>query len=66
MTTLYWVDQDDRVHIESATLTPEQKAALGGLDGIRGGPPDNRGEWVPVTPEHSAELKKRADDAAAG
>lgn len=64
MTTLYWQAEDGRVYIESATLTDEQKAILGKLDGLRGGPPDNRGEWVPVRPEHAAELKARANEQA--
>ena len=62
MTTLYWVDENFKVHIEvEGTVSEELKAVLGELDGVRGGPEGNRGEYVPVRPEHSAELKEAAN-----
>lgn len=65
MTTLYWQagpEDDNRVYIEfeGEITDPKIKAALGDLDGLRGGPEDNRGEYVPVRPEHSAELRAAA------
>jgi 2-keto-3-deoxy-L-rhamnonate aldolase RhmA len=71
MTTLYWVDENHDVHIETedgeSELPPAEIARLDGLDAVHGGPSDNRGPYVPVTPEHSKELRERAesnDDSA--
>ena len=73
MATLYWHEPDaqgfgGRVIIEGEGVipSPELKALIGDADGLRGGPSDNRGTYVPITPEHSAELRKAAEDAAAG
>ena len=67
MTTLYWVEWHDdtrteTVHIEfeGDVQDPQVKAALGGLDGVRGGPENDRGVYVPLRPEHAAELRERA------
>ena len=61
MTTLFWIDDKDKVHIEfEGTVGDDIKKVLGDADGVRGGPENDRGVYVPLRPEHAAELRERA------